>query len=130
MLTKIKREKYHIYLDKDNIIHYEEQNQITSASLKAAEMELAKIINSPEHPTGVLLDVRSCDLKRAFTIRKQLLESAKKAVKIKKIAIYSDNKLLWILANFLYSAAGRKDVKQLVVFFNSEEKALEWLKKK
>ena len=130
MISKIKREKYHIYLDKDNIVHYEEQNKITTDSLRRAAVDLEKILNSPSKPTRTLLDLRSCDLKRALRLRKELLKIARLAERVKKLAVYTDNKLLWILTNFLYSAIGRKDVKQLVVFFNSEEKALEWLKKK
>lgn len=125
-MSKIYRARAKVSVDVGNILHLEEQSEMTVESVKNVIEETRKI-KALSNPTRGLIDVRGVNLTKAVSLRPYLQELIK-VTNLEKAAIFTDNRLLWIFTTFMYNAIGRKNPNNIVRFFLSEDEAVKWLK--
>lgn len=122
------RERSSIYIDRKNILHYFQATETNVGDYEQAAQKVSEIYASPNPPTKIVFDMRGVKLLSMLPLRKRYIELNAIARVITKVALLSDNRLLWIFLSFNFNASGNtKDAAQDVRIFTSEDEAMKWL---
>lgn len=119
--------KSRVFLDKDNIIHWDVEPEKPPEQEKAMQAIINKVIELAEETPGkakVIVDFRRAA--RPTPKTRKIITNTLKAGFFKKIAIWGTSIFIKTITEFIISASGVKFVK----FFDTEKKAIKWLLKK
>lgn len=111
-----------LYLSDDNIIYFTnvgEHDKKTAAACKEAIIELFNKVDGKVHG---LIDLNKAG-KQSPEARKMWSEISEME-QTGKVAVWGMHPVAKVIASFVMGISGNKDMR----FFNTEEKALQWLK--
>lgn len=117
------------FIDQDNIIHYFQATVETPENLVLLEKAAREIVSLPNVPVKALFDQRGINFWSQMPYRQKYIELTGILKNIKKVALLTDNRLLWIFLSFNFNAGkNMRDATMNVKPFISEEEAMKWLK--
>lgn len=140
-MQKQGRDKSRLFIDKDFIIHVEDQRIVTPESISEGKKMSERLFETAFFPFGkkperLLLDLTGVHLESLLACREQMNSTVRElrekyaiSAESVKIAVLGINRFISIVASFVFNAAGYRNVSNNVRFFPSEEEALAWLKK-
>lgn len=103
------------------------ENEENIKQLKKKAIEFAA---SPNPSTKALFDQRGANFFSQMPFRQKYIELTTIAKSIKKVALLTDNRLLWVFLSFNFNAG--KNMKEAAINvkpFFSEKEAMAWLKR-
>jgi len=119
--NKIRLGEDGFYSAKDNIIYVTIVGQIDDVKSTKLQEILEKFLKRVKKKVNVLIDTNN--IKDASSNARKEFQSAITNEKIGKIAFFGLNPVAKVIASFVMGISKRKNMR----FFNSKEKALNWL---
>jgi hypothetical protein len=117
--------KSNVYLDKENIIHWDSELEEQPGQENAMQEIMDKILKLAREVQGrvmVIIDFRKASNPTAKT--RKIVAEALKSGPFEKVAIWGTSIFIKTVAKFIISVAGVDFVR----FFDSEAEAIKWLK--
>lgn len=117
--------KSKVYLDEENIIHWDcelEEPPGQEEAMQEIMNDILKLAQKVPGKTKVIVDFRKASSPTAKT-RKIVIDTVKSGL-FEKVAIWGTSVFIRTIAKFIISGAGVDFIK----LFDSEEEALKWLK--
>lgn len=124
-----KRAQSDFFIDGDGTPHFLVASIQTAKNVIREEGIWKKIFLSPNPPIKTLFDMREVKLLSLAPFRQKYIEMTALAKTLKKVALLTDSRLLWIFLSFNFNAGKNMENATLNVKpFLSEEDAMKWLK--
>ncbi len=120
-------EELKVWIDKDGIANIKIIRNFTIEDVKALMNEGRELARNLSEKPKILLDMTSGLNALSSQFRKEIGEQVKELVKdpgFKKVAVFGGNIIIRTVASFIITASGVRYIK----VFNTQEKALKWLK--
>lgn len=115
------RQHFRVGIDEKNILHIEEQNQITAASADDLRKELDRVL-ADRSPARLILDLTGTGASIDISTRLKLVDAIRR-ISPKVVAVFGQSKLTGLLAAFLFKMSGIKNIR----FFSTKNEATSWI---